>query len=127
MQTSGDFLQHNVILPVILAMILCCPGISISGNKWMMEKNRDELLLINSELLKQLGTIHKDGEIILKGSVVIRDGQTVLQIHQMQNFTSAADIKNEPIKLEEGSGSYKVFLREEPLTEVPVLESAKTE
>jgi len=106
-------------------MVLCCPGISISGNKWMMEKNREELLLINSEILKQLGTTQKDGEVILKGKVVIRNGQTVLQIQQMQNFTSAPDVKNEPIKLDEGSGSYKVFLREEPLPEVPVVKSSQ--
>ena len=127
MKTSIDSLTRNVIIPVIFMMILCCPSISISGNKWMMEKNREELLLINSEIFKKLRTTQKDGKVILKGSVVIRDGQTVLQIHQIQNFTSAPDVKNEPIKLNEERGSYEAFLREEPLSEIPILESSQKE
>lgn len=125
MKTSGDSLNRKVTIPIFFMMVLCCPDISVGGNKWMMEKNRDELLLINSELLEKLGTTHKDGEVILKGSVVIRDGKTVLQIDQIQNFTSAPNINDKPIDLDEGSGQYKVFLREEPLPEVPVSKSSQ--
>lgn len=127
MKTSGDFLHRNVIISIIFVMILCCPTISISGNKWMMEKNRDELLLINSELLKELGAIDKDGKVLLQGSVVFRDGKTVLQIDQLQNFSSAPDVKHEPIQLNEEGSSYKVFLREEPLSEVPIVKSSRKE
>lgn len=125
MRVSGSSMKLFFIVFSLFIWIVCSSNVSFSGNKWMMEKNKDELLLLNSKLLERLGELKKDGEIVLKGNVVFRNGKTIIRIHHLQNFTSTPD-KN--VDLFEASGMsvpYKIFLREESLPEIPVVEKEK--
>ncbi len=104
---------------------LCIPENCYSGNKWMMEKNKQELLLLNSELLKHLSSIKKNGEIILRGSVIYRDGKTILKIQEMQDFSSGSVDNPTNNGLPREGEDYEVFLREESLPEIPIDAEAK--
>ena len=60
-KVSGDCMRTILILPIMAIAIFCCPNASVGGNKLMMEKNRDELLMLNSKLLENLENLQKDG------------------------------------------------------------------
>ena len=55
----------------------------------MMEKNADELIMLNSLLLKRLGTIQKDGKIILSGDVIHEDGKVIIKLHELQQIETS--------------------------------------
>lgn len=125
MKVSGDMMRVLLITTIAVVFVFSNLSKAVSGNKWMMEKNRDELLMLNTELLERLGKLEKDGEIVLKGSVVFRNGKTIIRIRHLQKYTSAPEKADE---LLEGAGlgaPYKVFLREMPLPEVQVVDVEK--
>lgn len=80
--------------------------------------------MLNSELLKQLSSIKENGVIILNGTVVYRDGKTILKIHDLQDFSSASvEHPDNNFLFTEGE-DYTVFLREESLTEIPIAQDS---
>ncbi len=81
--------------------------------------------MLNSELLKHLSSIKKNGEIILRGSVIYRDGKTILKIQEMQDFNSASVGNPSNTGLPREGEDYEVFLREESLPEIPIDAEAK--
>ena len=124
-KVNGDVMRLNlfVFTSVVLMLIWVTP--SVSGNKWMMEKNRDELLLLNAEVLEQLGHLQEDGEIVLKGSVVYQNGKIIVRIHQLEKFTLRSGKKEDNQGLFEDDEPFKVFLRDEPLPEIQLVEEEK--
>lgn len=76
--------------------------------------------MLNEQLLKRLNSLKEDGVIEVQGRVVIRGGKVMLQLDQLNHFSttpnSSSEIENTfPI------GKYKVYLREESLSEIPVI------
>lgn len=124
MKASGNYRLPNLIIFVICFSAGVFPLASIAGNSWMMEKNRDELLMLNAKLLEQLGALNEDGEIILSGKVVIRNGQTLLQLDTLQKFSSRDKVeKLSSEDMQKPKQKYKVFIRETSLSEIPIIES----
>lgn len=76
--------------------------------------------MLNSELLQQLSSIKKNGVITLNGTVVYRDGKTILKIHKLQDFSSASvENRDNHVLFKEGE-DYTIFLREDTLVEIPI-------
>ena len=115
--------------PLLLILILFSTSqatVSVAGNKWMMEKNANELIMLNTLVLQQLGSIEKDGKVILSGDVIHRDGKIIIKLNQMQQVHTSADEKIEP-EIFEDNLPYHIFLREDDLTEIPVPDQSEKE
>jgi len=124
-KASGDGMRVFLTGCMIAAIVFGSMSPAAAGNKWMMEQNRDELLLLNAKLLEYLGNLEKDGEIVLKGSVVIRNGKTIIRIHQLQKYTSTPEKEDTLLEAAGMDVPYRVFLREMPLSEVRVIDDEK--
>lgn len=86
----------------------------------MMEKNADELIMLNSLLLQRLGTIQKDGKIILSGDVIHENGKVIIKLHEFQQIDSTSEKNIFSPETFDKDLPYKIFLREETLTEIPM-------
>ena len=93
---------------------------SHAGNKWMMEQNANELIMLNRMLLKRLGTIKEDGTIILSGDVVHEDGKVVIKLYKLQQLDPTGEKDILAPESFDKDLPYQIFLREETLTEIPV-------
>lgn len=91
----------------------------------MMEKNANELIMLNESLLKRLGQTQKDGKIILSGDVVHRNGKVIIKLHQLRQINSDDAENGLPDELIDKDQPYQIFLREENLTEIPDVEANK--
>lgn len=112
------FLRSTLFLTGLLILALATGA--HAGNKKMMEKNAEELIMLNTMLLEQLGTIQKDGKIILSGDVVHRDGKIILKLHQLRQIGPADEediFSSETFTTDQ---AYKIFLKEETLSEIPM-------
>ncbi|MCL7489068.1 MAG: hypothetical protein M8357_12950 [Desulfobulbaceae bacterium] len=91
----------------------------LAGNSWMMGKNGNELIMLNSMLLKRLGTIPKDGKISLSGDVVHENGKIIIKLYKLQQMPSSdVDTIFAP-EIFDTDLPYQIFLREESLSEIP--------
>ena len=100
---------------------------SQAGNKWMMEKNANELVMLNSMLLSRIGTIQKDGKIILSGEVIHEDGKTIIKLYQLQQIPASNEGQLFAPETFDKNLPYQIFLREEALTEIPFPEDGQKE
>jgi len=85
----------------------------------MMEKNGNELIMLNSMLLERLGAIHKDGKIILSGDVVHEDGKIIIKLYKLQQLHSSSEENILAPEVFDPNLPYRIFLREETLSEIP--------
>ncbi len=86
----------------------------------MMEKNGEELIMLNSMLLKRLSTIPKDGKIILSGDVIHEDGKIIIKLYELQQVDQSSEEKIFSTEIFEKNLPYQIFLREETLSEIPL-------
>lgn len=107
-------------LAFICVIFLALPASALGGNKWMMEKGGNELIMLNTLLLQRLGAIQKDGKIILSGDVVHEDGKVKIKLYQLQQIDSAGGEQILAPEVFEKDLPYHIFLREEELSEIPI-------
>ncbi len=86
----------------------------------MMEKNGEELIMLNSMLLERLGTIQKDGKIILSGDVIHKDGKVIIKLYKLQQIDPSNEENIFAPEIFEKDLPYQIFLREETLSEIPL-------
>jgi len=120
MEISGRTLKITFVC--VAVSFMCCFQLSRAeaGNSWMMERNKQELLMINERLLTQLQGFTKNGTVNVQGKVVIREGKVLLQLDRINQFTrsehSISDLEEHSV-----DGEYRIFLREGSLSEIPVI------
>ena len=93
----------------------------------MMEKNSDELIMLNQMLLERLGTIQKDGKIILSGDVIHEDGKVIIKLYKLQQIDASSEENIFAPETFEKDLPYQIFLREETLSEIPLPSEGKNE
>lgn len=71
----------------ILAMCVCCPG-ALAGNKWMMEKMGQNLIKLNSEVVKKIVGTENNAQISLKAKVVYDNGKQLIMIEDVDVSSS---------------------------------------
>jgi len=91
----------------------------------MMEKNSDELIMLNQMLLERLGTIQKDGKIILSGDVIHEDGKVIIKLYKLQQIDPSSEENIFAPETFEKDLPYQIFLREETLSEIPLPSEGK--
>lgn len=112
---------------LVLFFLLCHVQSSSAGNKWMMEKNANELIMLNSDLLKRLGTNLKDGQITLSGDVVHEDGKVIIKLYKLQQVQSTTEAETLSSEIFDSDKPYHIFMREETLSEIPPPDQINTE
>lgn len=80
--------------------------------------------MLNSKLIEQLGDLKENGEITLKGRVIHRKGKTIVKIDNMETFHSSKNESLQAPKIIENNESYRVYIQEEVLSEVHIVEEA---
>lgn len=93
----------------------------------MMEKNANELIMLNSDLLKRLGTNLKDGQITLSGDVVHEDGKVIIKLYKLQQVQSTTEAETLSSEIFDSDKPYHIFMREETLSEIPSPDQINTE
>lgn len=119
MKTNGN-LKHIFSL-IVIGLLLSATGVVHGGNKWMMDKNAGELLLINEQLINEIAELKENGVVEIEGRVVIQNGQPVLKLDKIRQLSLSEETAEDEHTLIEQGGRYKAFIREEPLDEVPIL------
>ena len=85
-----------------------------------MIKNGEELIMLNSMLIERLGTIQKDGKIILSGDVTHEDGKVIIKLYKLQQIDPSNEENIFSPEIFEKDLPYQIFLREETLSEIPL-------
>lgn len=85
-----------------------------------MEKNGDELIMLNSMLLKRLGSVPEDGKISLAGDVVHENGKVIIKLYKLQQMPSSGEDTIFAPEIFDRDLPYQIFLREESLSEIPL-------
>lgn len=84
------------------------PAPSLAGNKWMMEKNARELIIISETIIRELPELKEGTHVFLDARITNRDGQIVLVIEQM-------DLKDVKSLIPGQSSGYRSFIRFLPM------------
>ncbi len=120
MKTNGKRKKRLAIL-FIVGCSIAATGTALGGNKWMMEKNAKELLLINEQLIDELAVVEENGEVEIRGRVIMYEGHPVLQLDKIRKIPAKGQLEQSVVDPALTTSRYKVFLREESLDEVPVV------
>jgi len=118
MKSNGNHMKNITILSGVVILLCLLPIITTAGNRWMMERNGRQLLMVNERLIGELDGLTENGEIEVQGRVVIREGKLLLQLDKVKQFTSTLEKKPADPSIEKRK--YKVYLREDSLPEIPV-------
>ncbi len=129
MSHNGKVMRLSFVKYLVFAfLIVLGPSKqSLAGNRWMMKKNGNELIMFNSMLLKRLGTNLKDGEIILSGDVVHEDGNVIIKLYKLQQIHTSTGEEALAPEVFDKDLPYHIFLREETLSEIPTPDAEQNE
>jgi hypothetical protein len=117
-------MHPTVYLTIFYTAVIALASPSEAGNKWMMDRARNELVMLNSEILESLNQVRQNGKVILKGSIVYRNGETILQIDKLQHFESEPEETRSDTRLFKEDEHYKIFLRTDTLQEIKMIDEA---
>lgn len=83
--------------------------------------------MLNSKLLERIGTIQENGRIILSGDVVHEDGKILIKLYKLQQIDSGEQDTILSPEIFDTDLPYRIFLREETLSEIPLPEGKTKE